>query len=125
MPEPSDPLSVRLAIAPGLATLLDEARATWLARAERDTEPPLAERDVGPARAVRDVDAAGAELNADATGGVDPAVGSDELAEAATTRPTGDAPDRPSVRVRPSTPRWRAFEDAFPTFYQFTNRPRG
>ncbi len=21
-------------------------------------------------------------------------------------------------------PRWRAFEDAFPTFYQFTNRPR-
>jgi hypothetical protein len=23
-----------------------------------------------------------------------------------------------------STPRWRAFEDAFPTFYQFTNRPR-
>jgi hypothetical protein len=23
-----------------------------------------------------------------------------------------------------SRPRWRAFEDAFPTFYQFTNRPR-
>jgi hypothetical protein len=22
------------------------------------------------------------------------------------------------------TPGWRAFEDAFPTFYQFTNRPR-
>jgi hypothetical protein len=21
-------------------------------------------------------------------------------------------------------PRWRAFEDAFPTFYQFTNKPR-
>ncbi|HEY1487236.1 MAG TPA: multiple cyclophane-containing RiPP AmcA [Micromonosporaceae bacterium] len=21
-------------------------------------------------------------------------------------------------------PGWRAFEDAFPTFYQFTNRPR-
>jgi hypothetical protein len=23
-----------------------------------------------------------------------------------------------------STPAWRAFEDAFPTFYEFTNRPR-
>jgi len=23
-----------------------------------------------------------------------------------------------------SRPRWRSFEDAFPTFYQFTNRPR-
>jgi hypothetical protein len=23
-----------------------------------------------------------------------------------------------------SRPGWRAFEDAFPTFYQFTNRPR-
>jgi hypothetical protein len=23
-----------------------------------------------------------------------------------------------------ATPGWRAFEDAFPTFYQFTNRPR-
>ena len=22
------------------------------------------------------------------------------------------------------TPGWRSFEDAFPTFYQFTNRPR-
>jgi hypothetical protein len=25
---------------------------------------------------------------------------------------------------RVSRPGWRAFEDAFPTFYQFTNRPR-
>lgn len=25
---------------------------------------------------------------------------------------------------QPARPRWRAFEDAFPTFYQFTNRPR-
>jgi hypothetical protein len=23
-----------------------------------------------------------------------------------------------------ATPGWRSFEDAFPTFYQFTNRPR-
>ena len=23
-----------------------------------------------------------------------------------------------------ATPGWRAFEDAFPTFYEFTNRPR-
>jgi hypothetical protein len=25
---------------------------------------------------------------------------------------------------RTGTPGWRPFEDAFPTFYQFTNRPR-
>jgi hypothetical protein len=25
---------------------------------------------------------------------------------------------------RGGKPEWRAFEDAFPTFYQFTNRPR-
>lgn len=31
------------------------------------------------------------------------------------TRAGTDDPDRP---------RWRAFEDAFPTFYEFTNRPR-
>ena len=24
----------------------------------------------------------------------------------------------------PTRPAWRAFEDAFPTFYEFTNRPR-
>jgi len=24
----------------------------------------------------------------------------------------------------PGTPAWRAFEDAFPTFYEFSNRPR-
>ena len=111
MPEPSDPLSVRLSTASGLATLLDEARATWLARAERD-----ADRDVHAA----DDPSAGS--------GVGAAVSSDESAEVAATHPTGDdsvAPDKRSVRVRPSTPRWRAFEDAFPTFYQFTNRPRG
>jgi hypothetical protein len=29
-----------------------------------------------------------------------------------------------AVEGAPARPRWRAFEDAFPTFYQFTNRPR-
>jgi hypothetical protein len=96
MPEPSDPLSERLAAAPGLPTLLAEARATWLARAERDAGDPAAS---GPA-AERDADVATAEASASRGG-------------------------EPSVRVRPSRPRWRAFEDAFPTFYQFTNRPRG
>jgi hypothetical protein len=94
MPEPSDPLRERLAATPGLAALLAEAQATWLARAERGTGANAA------AAAERDADVA-----------------------------TGEAPagrgSEPSVRVRPSTPRWRAFEDAFPTFYQFTNRPRG
>jgi hypothetical protein len=93
MPEPSDPLSERLAAAPGLPTLLSEARATWLARTENDAAA------VTEAPADRDVDAA-----------------------------RGDSPvdgrAKPPVRVRPSTPQWRAFEDAFPTFYQFTNRPR-
>jgi hypothetical protein len=27
-------------------------------------------------------------------------------------------------RTRVDRPGWRSFEDAFPTFYQFTNRPR-
>ena len=27
-------------------------------------------------------------------------------------------------RGRSERPGWRPFEDAFPTFYQFTNRPR-
>jgi hypothetical protein len=27
-------------------------------------------------------------------------------------------------RIRADRPGWRSFEDAFPTFYQFTNRPR-
>ena len=96
MPEPSDPLSERLAAAPGLPTLLAEARATWLARAERDAGAP---GTVAAGAAERDPDLATGE------------------------RPAGRGGEA-SVRVRPSTPRWRAFEDAFPTFYQFTNRPR-
>ncbi len=42
------------------------------------------------------------------------------VAEAEATwraRGSGSDPDE-------STPAWRAFEDAFPTFYEFTNRPR-
>jgi hypothetical protein len=93
MPEPSDPLSERLAAAPGLPTLLAEARATWLARTESGSGA------IAEAPADRDVDLA--------RGG-----------------PRAEGGDEPPVRVRPSTPRWRAFEDAFPTFYQFTNRPR-
>jgi hypothetical protein len=108
MPEPSDPLSERLATAPGLPTLLADARATWLARAERDAA--AIERD-------DDADAGDAPPILD-----DPPSGTP-----ASRRPErdADAGGGPSVRVRPSTPRWRAFEDAFPTFYQFTNRPRG
>jgi hypothetical protein len=112
MPEPSDPLSARLAAAPGLATLLDEARAIWLDRADRDTN-----RDANP----------DADGDAKAVDG-DPDLAVDESAVAAVNPPAagGDsaAAAEPSVRLRPSTPRWRAFEDAFPTFYQFTNRPR-
>jgi hypothetical protein len=91
MPEPSDPLSERLAAAPGLPTLLAEARATWLARTENN---------------------AGAEA------------AGDREADAAGRDPHPDGGAEPTKRVRSSTPRWRAFEDAFPTFYQFTNRPR-
>jgi tryptophan-rich sensory protein len=28
-----------------------------------------------------------------------------------------------ATQDEPERPRWRPFEDAFPTFYQFTNRP--
>jgi hypothetical protein len=100
MPEPSDPLSERLAAAPGLPTLLAEARATWLARMESEAD--------ANAEAIADRDA-------DAGGGDPPANGGD---------PPADSRAESSMRRPPSTPRWRAFEDAFPTFYQFTNRPR-
>jgi hypothetical protein len=105
MPEPSDPLSARLAAAPGLATLLDEARATWLARADCEADRVPNAVDAGP----------------------DSAVDESSVAPVDSPDPEGDPAGaaKPSVRLRPSTPRWRAFEDAFPTFYQFTNRPRG
>jgi hypothetical protein len=38
-------------------------------------------------------------------------------ARAARQGATGDSPDA-------GKPGWRTFEDAFPTFYEFTNRPR-
>ena len=66
MPEPRDPLALRMRALPGLATLLAEAEQTWRDRA---------------------VAAGSADAEADKPG-------------------------------------WRTFEDAFPTFYEFTNRPR-
>ena len=65
MPEPRDPLALRMRALPGLATLLAEAEQTWRDRAT----------------------AAGSDADGDRPG-------------------------------------WRTFEDAFPTFYEFTNRPR-
>lgn len=96
MPEPTDPLRERLAAVPGLATLVADARAMWLARAERAAVVTPAARGAG---------------------------------RSAAAGPSSDAGSSDSVgtqrsRARHVTPRWRAFEDAFPTFYQFTNRPR-
>jgi hypothetical protein len=34
------------------------------------------------------------------------------------------AQDVPAQLGGVTVPRWRPFEDAFPTFYQFTNKPR-
>jgi hypothetical protein len=63
-----DDVSDRIRTAgPGLASLLAEARETWLARARAG---------------------------------------------------------QPGAVGAPETPGWRPFEDAFPTFYQFTNKPR-
>lgn len=48
----------------------------------------------------------------------------------AANAPTEPAPDSDGDAARTDgpelvvTPGWRSFEDAFPTFYQFTNRPR-
>jgi hypothetical protein len=66
-------LEERLRDAPGLATLVSEAEATWRARAAA----------------------------------ADPGTVLD-----------------PKTVLDPRTPGWRTFEDAFPTFYEFTNRPR-
>jgi hypothetical protein len=75
MPEPRDPLALRMRALPGLATLLAEAERTWRDRAA----------------------AAGA--------------------------PDG-SPDGSDSGADSAKPGWRTFEDAFPTFYEFTNRPR-
>jgi hypothetical protein len=67
MPEPRDPLALRMRALPGLPTLLAEAEQTWRDRAAN----------------------------------------------------AGDSADAAAEK-----PGWRTFEDAFPTFYEFTNRPR-
>jgi len=101
MPEPTDPLRERLAAVPGLATLVADARAMWLARAER------------------------AAMGTPATRGVSrsAAAGPSSDARSSEARSSESVGTRRSS-ARRVTPRWRAFEDAFPTFYQFTNRPR-
>jgi hypothetical protein len=98
MPEPTDTLRERLVAATGLPALLDDARATWVARAERDaaegSDDTVDDAAVVAASAVQDSDS------------------------------TPDREVRGANESRRPTARWRAFEDAFPTFYQFTNRPR-
>jgi len=97
MPEPTDTLRERLAAAAGLPALLADARATWVARAERDAD-------------------AAAELDSGAAVMADSVVRQDDE--------KSEVPAAGGEEVRRPTARWRAFEDAFPTFYQFTNRPR-
>lgn len=96
MPEFIDPLAEKISdVSSGLMSLLAEAHETWQARA-----------------------AAGA-------GVID--------ADAPDTVPTGPVKDGVNSPSRAAgagaveiaqMPGWRSFEDAFPTFYQFTNRPR-
>ncbi len=46
-------------------------------------------------------------------------------ARRAWTQRAGGTDEDPPVHLGEVTvPRWRPFEDAFPTFYQFTNKPR-
>jgi hypothetical protein len=60
-----------------------------------------------------------AQQLADAASGLRPLL--DEAEATWRARALADAEGEPEVAGRPG---WRAFEDAFPTFYQFTNRPR-
>jgi hypothetical protein len=46
------------------------------------------------------------------------------VAEAQETWLTRARDGAPGAVGAPGTPGWRPFEDAFPTFYQFTNKPR-
>jgi hypothetical protein len=128
MPEPADSLHERLVAASGLATLVDEARATWAARAGLDDRSSGEDAAVlgGPA----DGDGTGEAADAVPPDGSEAvADGAQRATDAVASQPAGDrkrATTRRATPPRPrSTPRWRAFEDAFPTFYQFTNRPRG
>lgn len=46
------------------------------------------------------------------------------LAQARDTWQARARDGQPGAVGAPGTPGWRSFEDAFPTFYQFTNKPR-
>jgi hypothetical protein len=46
------------------------------------------------------------------------------LAEARETWRARARDGEPGAVGAPESPGWRPFEDAFPTFYQFTNKPR-
>jgi hypothetical protein len=46
------------------------------------------------------------------------------LAEARETWLARARQGQPGAVGAPGVPGWRPFEDAFPTFYQFTNKPR-
>jgi hypothetical protein len=46
------------------------------------------------------------------------------LAEARETWTRRAREGQPGAVGAPGAPGWRPFEDAFPTFYQFTNKPR-
>ena len=122
MPEPSDPLRDRLASTPGLAALLAEAKATWLARAEScaQTDGAAAEADSGYVRGGDSTMAGHRPPQATAAGGTTMQAAAAAAVSAGV--PASEGSD--AVGARRATPRWRAFEDAFPTFYQFTNRPR-
>jgi hypothetical protein len=134
MPEPADSLHERLVAASGLATLVDEARATWAARAGLDDGASSGE-DAAVSGGPADGEAADGESAGDAAEAVSPdgteavADGAERAHDAEGSRPAGDQQTAARRRTTPrrpqSPPRWRAFEDAFPTFYQFTNRPRG
>ncbi len=59
----------------------------------------------------------------------DPVTARVEAAEAGLTALLAEAQEVWDARAArsdavPTRPGWRPFEDAFPTFYQFTNRPR-
>ena len=96
MPEPRDPLAQRMRALPGLVTLVAEAEQTWRDRAA----------SVDPA--------ASDSLASDSL--ASDSLGADSLCS--------DSLGSDSLGSESARPGWRTFEDAFPTFYEFTNRPR-
>ena len=112
MPDPVDRVFERVhGTGDGLARLVAEAEATWRAR-------PATSRPGGAEPAVK-WPAEQTEPAISRPGGADSAGGAALDGERADD--TGPAGEYPGGRVSG----WRPFEDAFPTFYQFTNRPRG